>query len=151
MNLLRRWLNRDIVVIVDITINYHEPASKVTKRIAFSSFIVNNLKTEGIIMATQFGKAQKVPYKLAFLDVNGNPATDAVPTNIKVSSGDQTVATVDELGQFIVGVSDGACTITVTGTNSLGQTVSGQVGITISDTPPPPPPPPPAGVTTSIG
>lgn len=137
---------------IDLVVNvYNTPEySNVVKKIVFSSFTINNLKTEGIIMATTFGKAQKVPYTLAFLDSTGIPSTDPV-TNVQVSSGDTTVATVDPVGLFIVGVNDGATTITVTALNSANQPVTGQVAITVSDVPPPPPPPPPANVVTSIG
>lgn len=139
---------QSITIVNDIHIKIEVPKlSTVATKIVFSSFIINNQKTEGIIMATQFGKAQKVPYTLAFLDAQGNVSTDPV-TNLAVTSGDTTVATVDPVGLFVVGVNDGACQISVTATNSAGSPVSGVVAITISDAPPPPPP---ANVVASIG
>jgi autotransporter adhesin len=156
MNFLQRLIriekrDRCTPVTIDLVVNVHNTPeySNVATKIVFSSFIVNNLKTEGIIMATTFGKAQKVPYTLAFTKADGSPTTDPV-TNVQVTSGDNTVATVDSLGLFVVGVTDGATTITATGTNSAGATITGQVAITISDATPPPLPSNP-NVATAIG
>lgn len=134
-----------IIILNDIHIKVELPKpSVVAKKIVFSSFIINNQKTEGIIMATQFGKAQKVPYTLAFLDGSGVVTTDPV-TNVAVSSGDETVAKVDTVGGFVLGVKDGACTISVTAIASDGSNIAGSVVVTIADAPPP------ANVAKSIG
>lgn len=102
-------------------------------------FIIS--KTQGQIMAQQFGKAQGVNYSLAFLKDNQTPG-DIDPSSIDVESSDPQVITivpdVDGAGVKlatgkILGVADGAATAFFTAKNKSGVLLSANLIITVAD------------------
>lgn len=106
-----------------------------------SMIILNNNKTTGKIMATQFKKSEQVTYVIAFTKKDGTPG-DIQPGSFSISADNGNVSlfpdATNPLTGIIKGAVDGTVNVNWTANSLLGVAVPGTIALTISDETPPP-------------
>jgi len=106
-----------------------------------SMIILNNNKTTGKIMATQFKKSEQVTYVIAFTKKDGSVG-DIQPGSFSISADNGNVSifpdSTNPLTGVIKGGSDGTVNVNWTANSLLGVAIPGTIALTISDETPPP-------------
>lgn len=101
-----------------------------------STIILNNNKTTGKLMATQFKKSEQVTYVIAFTKKDGTPG-DILPGSFSISADNGNAGifpdATNPLTGVIKGINDGSVNINWTANSLLGVAVPGTISLTISD------------------